>query len=188
MTRAARQRERVHLLDGNVLAALVSSTHIDHEAAQTWFAASDEPFATRPFATCPFATCPITQGTRLRLLMRLGEVSSDTALAAVAGVTAHTRYRFWSDSLGYADMSWRGVLGHRQVTDAYLSGMACHHGGRLVSFDSGLVALHADVAIELTQMAALGGACHRRRLAALRSRFESKLRPMAPLSTFLRDT
>ncbi len=129
----------MHLLDGNVLVALVSSTHVHHQAAQTWFAASNE----------PFATCPITQGTLLRLLMRLGEVSSDTALAVLAGVTAHERHCFWSDSLGYADISWRGVLGHRQVTDAYLAGLARHHGGRLVSFDSGLVALHADVAVGL---------------------------------------
>ena len=139
MTRVARQRGRVHLLDGNVLVALVSSTHVHHQAAQTWFAGSDE----------PFATCPITQGTLLRLLMRLGEVTSDTALAVLAGVTAHVRHRFWSDSLGYADISWRGVLGHRQVTDAYLAGLARHHGGRLVSFDSGLVALHADIAVAL---------------------------------------
>ena len=139
MTQVARQRERVHLLDGNVLVALVSSTHIHHQAAQTWFAASDE----------PFATCPITQGTLLRLLMQLGEVSSDTALAVLAGVTAHAQHRFWSDSLGYADISWRGVLGHRQVTDAYLAGLARHHGGRLVSFDNGLVALHPDVAVGL---------------------------------------
>ena len=139
MTPVARQSERVHLLDGNVLVALVSSTHVHHHAAQTWFAASDE----------PFATCPITQGTLLRLLMRLGELSSATALAVLAGVTAHARHRFWSDSLGYADISWRGVLGHRQITDAYLAGLARHHGGRLVSFDSGLVALHADVAVGL---------------------------------------
>jgi len=138
---SARQIERVHLLDGNVLVALVSSTHIHHQAAQKWFAASDE----------PFATCPITQGTLLRLLMQLGELTSDTASAVLAGVTAHARHRFWPDSLGYADISWRGVLGHRQVTDAYLAGLARHHGGRLVSFDAGLVALHTDVAVGLGQ-------------------------------------
>ena len=138
---SARQIERVHLLDGNVLVALVSSTHIHHQAAQKWFGASDE----------PFATCPITQGTLLRLLMQLGELTSDTALAVLAGVTAHARHRYWPDSLGYADISWRGVLGHRQVTDAYLAGLARHHGGRLVTFDAGLVALHNDIAVGLGQ-------------------------------------
>ena len=140
MTRATRRGESVHLLDGNVLVALVSSTHVHHQSAQAWFAGSEE----------PFATCPITQGTLLRLLMRLGEVSADTALAVLAGVTAHARHRFWPDNLGYADVSWRGVLGHRQVTDAYLAGLARHHQGRLVTFDAGLAALHVDVAVGLT--------------------------------------
>jgi len=35
---------------------------------------------------------------------------------------AHARHRFWSDSLGYVDISWRGELGHRQVTAAYVAG------------------------------------------------------------------
>jgi len=67
--------------------------------------------------------------------MRLGELTSDTALAVLAGVTAPARHRFWPDGHGYADISWRGVLGHRQVTDAYLAGLARHQGGRLVSFE-----------------------------------------------------
>ena len=139
MTRAARQQEVVHLLDGNVLVALVSSTHVHHLAAQAWFAAGNQ----------PFATCPITQGTLLRLLMRLGDVPADTAVAVLAGVTGHARHRFWPDLLGYADISWRGVLGHRQVTDAYLAALARHHRGRLVTFDTGLAALHADVGLGL---------------------------------------
>ena len=36
-----------------------------------------------------------------------------------------------------------------QVTDAYLAALARHHGGKLVTFDSGLAALHADVAVGL---------------------------------------
>jgi uncharacterized protein len=131
----------VHLLDGNVLVALVSSAHIHHAAAQAWFVSS----------TCPFATCPITQGTLLRLLMRLSELSADAAAGVLAQLMAHPRHRFWSDALDYTGVWWRGVLGHRQVTDAYLAALARHHGGKLVSFDRGLVALHADVAVGLGQ-------------------------------------
>lgn len=131
----------VHLLDGNVLVALVSRSHVHHTAAQRWFAAS----------SCPFATCPITQGTLLRLLLRLGEVAPETAVDVLARLSAHTRHRFWTDSLDYAEISWHGVLGHRQVTDAYLAALARHHGGKLVSFDRGLVALHADVSVGLDE-------------------------------------
>lgn len=35
---------------------------------------------------------------------------------------------------------------HRQVTDAYLAALARTHGGRLLTFDRGLAAAHADVA------------------------------------------
>jgi uncharacterized protein len=131
----------VHLLDGNVLVALVSHAHVHHAAAQRWFASS----------SCLFATCPITQGTLLRLLLRLGEVAPETALDVLTRLAAHTRHRFWPDTLGYAKISWRGVLGHRQVADAYLAALARHHEGKLVSFDRGLVALHADVAIGLEE-------------------------------------
>ena len=81
--------------------------------------------------------------------MRLGEVPAHTALAVLAGVTAHARHRFWPDAMGYEEVSWNGVLGHRQVTDAYLAALARHHQGQLVTFDSGLAALHADVAVAL---------------------------------------
>jgi uncharacterized protein len=42
------------------------------------------------------------------------------------------------------------VLGHRQVTDAYLAALARHHHGKLATFDKGLAALHSDVAVALT--------------------------------------
>jgi uncharacterized protein len=129
----------VHLLDGNGLVALVSSAHVHHAAAVHWFSNS----------SCAFATCPITQGTLLRLLIRLGELTPATAADVLAKLTQHPRHRFWPDTLDYADVSWHGVLGHRQVTDAYLAALARHHAGKLLSFDRGLVALHADVAVGL---------------------------------------
>jgi uncharacterized protein len=131
----------VHLLDGNVLVALVSNAHVHHAAAQRLFAA----------ASCPFATCPITQGTLLRLLIRLADVTPETAMDVLSRLLAHPRHRFWPDALAYPDISWRCVLGHRQVTDAYLAALARHHGGKLVSFDRGLVALHADVPLGLEE-------------------------------------
>lgn len=138
MIRRARSAT-VHLLDGNVLVALVSQGHVHHAAAQQWFASQDQ----------PFATCPITQGTLLRLLMRLEEVDASTARQILAQLAAHPRHVFWADTLAYPEIDWHGVLGHRQVTDAYLAALARHHGGKLVTFDRGLAALHADVALGL---------------------------------------
>jgi uncharacterized protein len=127
----------VHLLDGDVLVAPVSSSHIHHAPAQAWFVAS----------ACPFATCPITQGILMRLLMRLSELPAEAAAGVLTQLTAHPRHRFWPDTLDHTSVSWRGVLEHRQVTDACLAALARHDGGKLVSSDRGLVALHADVGV-----------------------------------------
>jgi len=129
----------VHLLDGNVLYALIDEAHVHHPQARRWFA--EQPGA--------FATCPITQGTLLRLAMRLGGCSIDQALSLLATVTAHHRHRFWPDVLPYDGIRWHGVMGHRQVTDAYLAALARSHKGKLASFDEGLVALHPDVGVAL---------------------------------------
>lgn len=125
----------VCLLDGNVLVALLSPSHVHHGAAEAWFAAQ------KPL----FATCPITQGTLLRLMMNLGQVDAQVALDTLHRLVSHAHHRFWPDAIGYGDISWRGVVGHRQVTDAYLAALARHFGGRLVSFDRGLAAIHTDV-------------------------------------------
>jgi predicted nucleic acid-binding protein len=77
--------EQVHLLDGNVLVALVSDTHVHHAAAQHWFASQQQ----------PFATCPITQGTLIRVLMNLGDLRAEEATQVLSGLTAHPRHRFW---------------------------------------------------------------------------------------------
>ena len=126
-----------YLLDGNVLVALADSAHVHHDAAVKWFVSID----------APFATCPITQGTLIRMLLQFKAVADvSEAVNFLGRFTAHPKHRFWPDSLAYADISWQGVLGHRQVTDAYLSALARHHGGRIATFDKGLAALHADTA------------------------------------------
>ena len=127
----------VHLLDGNVLYALIDEAHVHHAPARQWFSS----------LSGGFATCPITQGTLVRLVMRLSGHGVEQALVLLGVVTAHAKHHFWPDMLPYDKVRWHGVMGHRQVTDAYLAGLARHHGGRLVSFDKGLVALHPDVGV-----------------------------------------
>jgi hypothetical protein len=126
------------LLDGNVLIALGDIDHVHHDAAEKWFAQRDEP---------AFATCPITQGTLLRHLLRQ-KIAADIgeALAILEGFLAHPAHHFWHDDVAYDTINWRGVLGHRQITDAYLAGLARKRGCRLATLDTGLAALHRDVA------------------------------------------
>jgi predicted nucleic acid-binding protein len=44
------------------------------------------------------------------------------------------------------DIPVAGIIGHRQVTDAYLAHLARSHSARLATFDQALAKLHADVA------------------------------------------
>jgi len=125
------------LLDGNVLVALVDEAHVHHAQARAWFSKM----------TGGFATCPITQGTLLRLMMHVSGLDAGQATTVLAALTSHARHHFWPDSLPYEQVRWHGVIGHRQVTDAYLAALARHHRGQLASFDRGLVALHGDVAV-----------------------------------------
>lgn len=72
-------------------------------------------------------------------------------LAQVLGaLKQHPRHVFCGDTLDSAEVSLRGVLGHRQVSDAYLAGLARFHGAKLATFDRGLVASHPDVCISLS--------------------------------------
>ena len=46
----------------------------------------------------------------------------------------------------YIDVPTQGIIGHRQVTDAYLAQLARAHGSRLATFDQAMAKLHHDVA------------------------------------------
>lgn len=126
-----------HLLDANVLIALFDVDHVHHRSVRDWFVALEE----------PFATCPIVEGALTRWLVRLqGRDGTSSAIRELRKLAADDRHHFWADDVSYADVRWRGVLGHAQVTDAYLAALARHHGGRLITLDRALAALHDDVA------------------------------------------
>lgn len=122
------------LLDANVLIALVVAEHVHHDAAEHWFVNSDE----------KFATCPNTQGSLVRLLLREGH-SASAATSVVAALEQDARHEFMTDTVSYSEVPPHGIIGHRQVTDAYLAQLAHAHEVRLVTFDHGLAQQHDDV-------------------------------------------
>jgi hypothetical protein len=123
------------LLDANVLIALIVDDHVYHAAAENWFAGING----------NFATCPITQGSLMRLLIREGQPAA-AARAVLSGTIAHPRHKFWPDDVPYTDVPVQGIIGHRQVTDAYLAQLARAHRSRLATFDQAMAKLHDDVA------------------------------------------
>lgn len=133
-TRMAERTRGTCLLDGNVLVALVVSEHVHHDAARAWFRRAGR-----------FATSPTVQGTLLRLLVRQGTSSSD-AREALKVLTGHARHEQWLDDITYLEVDLSHVLGHRQVTDAYLAGLARAHRGRVATLDHGFAVTASDVA------------------------------------------
>lgn len=124
------------LLDSSVLIATVVANHQFHESAHRWFSSAE---------VAP-ATCPITQGTLLRFLLQQRLVDSATAAwDLLSQIQQNPRHRFLPDTIDYLRVPTRGLLGQRQVTDAYLAQLARAHGVRLATFDQGLATMHPDV-------------------------------------------
>ena len=111
------------LLDGNLLVALRIDSHVDHEAARDWF---------RQNHGDRFATCPLTQGTLLRVHMRLAlDGSAGAAWQALREISQHPKHEFWADNFSYLDVPHRLLQGPAQITDAWLAELARRRKGKL---------------------------------------------------------
>jgi uncharacterized protein len=128
-----------YLLDVNALIALLWARHEHHAAVQRWFATA---------ARQGWATCSLTQLGFVRIVSNPAfsaeAVRPAQALAVLAANLAHPRHQEWGDRWGTTCLlePFAGQLvGHRQVTDAYLLGLAANHQGRLATLDSGVAAL-----------------------------------------------
>ncbi len=124
---------RLALLDVNVLVALFDPDHVHHDTAHDWFADN---------RGGGWATCPLTENGVVRVLSNLryspAAEPSSRIVERLRGVCESGHHVFWADDVSLRDVS-RFVAGapisHRQVTDAYLLGLAKRHGGRLATFD-----------------------------------------------------
>jgi toxin-antitoxin system PIN domain toxin len=131
-----------YLLDANVLVALTIKEHEHHERATAWMAGIDR-----------FAVCPIVEGALVRFFVRLGE-SAATAVAVLTAVRALPSAEFWPDDLSYTQADLSHVVGHRQVTDAYLLDLARHHrGASLATFDEGLTMVDPSRVVMVPELA-----------------------------------
>jgi uncharacterized protein len=127
------------LLDVNVLIALLWPPHEAHARAQRWFAHN---------ARQGWATCAMTQAGFVRIVSNPAfsshAVSPRDAQEVLSGSLQHPAHRFWAEDIGVAEAFahfGRLLLGHQQVTDAYLLGLAIHKKGRLATLDAGLSSL-----------------------------------------------
>ena len=128
-----------YLLDTNVLIALLWPSHARHDPAVKWFARH---------RSNGWATCPLTEAGFVRIVSNAAfsrdAVTPREAAGVLAANTTAKDHAFWPDELPFAEaIAFAGarLVGHQQVTDAYLLGLALRRGGVLATLDERIAAL-----------------------------------------------
>ena len=132
---------KAHLLDTNLLIALLWPSHERHDRALKWFARH---------RAKGWATCPLTEAGFVRIVSNPAfsrdAVQPREAAQVLSANTSAKDHEFWPDELPVIEaVAFAGVrlVGHQQITDAYLLGLAIRRSGMLATLDQGIGALTA---------------------------------------------
>ncbi len=125
---------RTYLLDVNVLIALLDPAHINHDAAHGWFSETGQH---------SWATCPITENAVVRILSNPAYPSvewlpHDVILHLRKFLSQAQGHNFWKDEVSLLDsdlFNSKIIIGHKQLTDVYLLGLAVSHNATIATFD-----------------------------------------------------
>lgn len=133
-------KTRQYLLDVNVLYALTARNHVHHQAVKTWFYASPD---------LQWAICPFTEAGYIRnaTAPRPGQIEMNEATAVLKQLAQHPGYHFLPITVGWHTLChpfFKRLYGTKQVTDAYLLGLALHEDLILVTFDKAIVHLAGE--------------------------------------------
>jgi uncharacterized protein len=122
-----------HLLDINVLIALMDPDHAFHHRAHAWWGGTGR----------SWASCPLTETGLLRIMASYSY--SKTTRFTVADIasrlsafTDQSDHAFWPDTLSIRDAQHfrhATVLSSKQLTDLYLLALAVENNGILATFD-----------------------------------------------------
>jgi toxin-antitoxin system PIN domain toxin len=130
-----------HLLDANALIALLWPRHEHHDRLRRWFSRH---------AAQGWATCAFTQSAFVRIVCQPAFAGQALAVSEVSELlmrnAAHPGHRLLAMDFGMAEVlgcCTGGVVGHRQVTDAWLLTLAVRHSMRLLTLDKGVPSLLA---------------------------------------------
>ena len=122
-----------HLVDVNVWVALLDEAHVHHAVALTFFQ--------RP--SLQIATCPLVENGVIRVLNLpsysvYGPVGFERVANKLTEICADLDHEFWPDNMSlrsHSVINWSRILGHNQITDAYLLALAAAREGCLVALD-----------------------------------------------------
>jgi uncharacterized protein len=127
------------LLDANALIAVAWPTHSAHERVQRWFSRN----ASQGWATCPFTECAFVRIVS-NPAFSPNFLTLPEAIRLLALNVNHPTHHFWVDDLPVEDAvrHFQGrMVGHKQITDGYLLGLAMHKKGKLATLDERLATL-----------------------------------------------
>ena len=131
------------LLDVNVLVALHVPGNQDYDRVQQWFAQT---------GSNSFATCSITEAGFVRISSQLsvknGPIDFHEVRIALANLASLPGHAYWPMDISYLEATKpfeQHMHGHRQVTDAFLLGLALHHRGKLATLDRAIKHLAGPV-------------------------------------------
>jgi len=124
------------LLDVNVLIALIEPGHVFFQRAQEWFKSSGKD---------NWGVCPLTEIGFVRITtnpsFRPGPRTQEQATFILTEIAKLPGYQYWPMTESWdvltAPFSDR-IMGHQQVADAYLLGLAIKEEGVLATFDRGI--------------------------------------------------
>ncbi len=131
-----------YLLDVNAILALGWVKHEHHDTVYNWM---------QVYGHLGWATCALTQAGFVRLSTQVQVISGKkqtheeaaTVLESFLKTANHHFLPLDFDHCAVAAACSGGIVGHRQITDAYLLTLAIHKGCKLLTFDQGIQALLA---------------------------------------------
>jgi toxin-antitoxin system PIN domain toxin len=121
------------LLDVNVLIALTQPEHPSYARATEWFGTPGLDWGLCDFCEAGFL--------RLSSHPSVGKLTVRDAMEVLAELTKVPGFRYWTTTERWAELAWpfvERVVGHQQVTDAFLLGLAIKENGVLVTLDKGI--------------------------------------------------
>ena len=128
-----------YLLDVNVLIALLDEDHIHHQVVTEWFATPG----------LQWAICPLSEAGFLRHMIRpsTGGLTMDEATKLLARLALEYGYHYHPVADSWSTLTkpfFHRLHGYRQVTDAWLLGMAIQDGLVLATFDRAILHMAGD--------------------------------------------
>jgi uncharacterized protein len=128
-----------HLVDVNVLVARLFEDHVHHIVAKRWFGTPG----------LQWAICVLTEAGFLRYATApdMGGINVGEATGILEKLAEHPGYQYRPLSRDWRTLTkpfFRRLHGHRQITDAYLLGLALSEGMVLVTFDKAILHLAGE--------------------------------------------